>query len=102
MSNIITKETVKQISKLAKLDFSDEEIEGFAHQLADIVHYVQKLEELDTDGVEPTFHTLNVYNVFRKDEEVNRPDNMKDVLLGGAPSHIDGYFHVPDVPIQQN
>lgn len=91
----ITKETVKHVAWLARLGLSDEEVKVFAGQLGRILGYVAKLDELDTAGVEPTFHVLDMSNVCREDEP--RPSLPRDEVLANAPDASFGFFRVPRI-----
>ena len=64
----ITKSDVEKTARLAKLEFSEDEKEKFTHQLSEIVSYVEKLNELNTENVEPTYHVLGIKNVLREDK----------------------------------
>jgi aspartyl-tRNA(Asn)/glutamyl-tRNA(Gln) amidotransferase subunit C len=86
---------IKHVAKLSKLEFSDEEIKGFTEKFNDIVDYMDKLNEVDVEGVEPTYHALNLKNVFREDE-VKASIDRKEVLEA-APSKAGGCFKVPKV-----
>ncbi|AEH44405.1 glutamyl-tRNA(Gln) amidotransferase, C subunit [Thermodesulfatator indicus DSM 15286] len=91
----ITKEEVKHVAHLARLEFSEEELETFSEQLADILNYVAKLNELDTKDVEPTYHALKLTNVFREDEV--KESFPTDEILKNAPERENGFFVVPKV-----
>ena len=91
----ITKKDVDYIARLAKLKFSEEEKERFTSQLAKIVGYIQKLNELNTEGVEPTAHVLPLKNVTRPDEV--RPSLDRAVILELAPRSGEGFIKVPQV-----
>ena len=86
---------VEHVANLARLDLSSEEKERFADQLNAILKYVEKLGELDTDGIEPTSHVLPLYNVMR-DDEVKPSLPIEKVMLN-APDEEDGQFKVPAV-----
>ena len=89
---VISREDVLHVSRLARLNLSEEELEKFTGQLGDILEYISKLNELDTEGVPPTSHVLEIHNVFRKDA-VNQPpiENMDRI----APEFEKGHFRVP-------
>lgn len=91
----ITLYDVEKVARLAKLSFSEEEKEVFLHQFSRIVHFVEKIAELDTDKVSPTTHAMEKWNVFRKDEETPSLSNteIKDL----APRFDEGYIIVPKV-----
>jgi len=73
----ITKDEVIHVAKLARLKFTDEELEMYSHQLDNIIKYVDKLNELNTDDVEPTAHIVPISNVFREDEVMPSMDREK-------------------------
>ncbi len=91
----ITIQDVEHVAKLARLELQDDEKEKFAEQLDAILQYIQKLDELNTDDVEPTSHVLPLVNVMREDEP--RPSLPIDKVLLNAPDHEDGHFKVPAV-----
>lgn len=91
----ITKEQVAHVAKLAKLTVSEEEKEKLTLQLEQILNYVGQLNELNTDGVEPTSHAILMENVFREDEE--KPSLPVDAALQNAPDQEKGFFKVPKV-----
>lgn len=91
----ITKETVENVANLARLTFSESEIERFTDELGDILTYVDKLSELDTENVRPTQHVLNIKNVFRIDDKEESLDREK--ILSNAPVAENGCFIVPKV-----
>ena len=91
----ITVKDVENIAKLARLQFSGEEKQKFTKQLADIIAYVEKLNELDTENVPPTYHVLPLTNVKRRDEV--RPWLKQDEALRNAPKKFKGFFSVPEV-----
>jgi len=86
---------VEHVAKLARLDLSEEEKEMFTAQLSAILKYAEKLNELDTDHVEPTTHVLHVSNVMREDEVKESLPIEK--VLRNAPDDEDGQFKVPAV-----
>jgi aspartyl-tRNA(Asn)/glutamyl-tRNA(Gln) amidotransferase subunit C len=91
----ITKETVENVANLARLSLSEDAVERFTHDLGDILAYVDKLSELDTENVRPTQHVLNIKNVFRADEAGESCDREK--ILSNAPVSENGCFIVPKV-----
>ncbi len=86
---------VEHVARLARLDLSEEEKEMFTAQLSAILKYAEKLNELDTDNVEPTTHVLHVSNVMREDEVKESLPIEK--VLRNAPDDEDGQFKVPAV-----
>ncbi|MFP4381065.1 MAG: Asp-tRNA(Asn)/Glu-tRNA(Gln) amidotransferase subunit GatC [Candidatus Sumerlaeia bacterium] len=95
MKEMITEEKVRHIALLSRLDCSDEEIHGFAEDLNEILQYVEKLNELDTENVEPTSHALRQKNVFRQDHV--RPSLNNEEALANAPEAEAGHFKVPQI-----
>lgn len=91
--NIISDETIDYVGILAKLELSDEEKEQAKKDMSDMLAYVGKLNELDTDGVEPMSHTFDVHNVFREDVVTNG-DN-RDNMIRNAPDCSDDCYKVP-------
>ena len=91
----ITINEVEHVADLARLTFSQEEKELFTRQLDSILSYVDKLNELDTKGVEPTSHVLPIKNVFKDDE--TRPSLSPDEALGNAPDRAGDFYRVPKI-----
>ncbi len=92
---MISREEVLHIAKLAKLKLTEDEIELFREQLGRVLEYFRKLEELDTEGVEPMKHVIEAGSVFREDApgESLPPEEA----LRNAPKRRDDYFEVPRV-----
>lgn len=93
MANIISDETIEYVGVLAKLELSDKEKEAAKKDMASMLDYIDKLNELDTTGVEPMSHVFPVQNVFREDVVVNGDD--RENILKNAPGEKDGMFIVP-------
>lgn len=91
----VTRKDVEYIASLAKLDFSEEELENYTHQLNDILTYVEKLNELDTSNVEPLSHPVENQNVFREDEL--RTSLSTEDALKNSPNRTEEFFRVPKV-----
>jgi aspartyl-tRNA(Asn)/glutamyl-tRNA(Gln) amidotransferase subunit C len=91
----VNKQDVEKIAELARLIFSEEELENFTPQMNKILSYMDKLNELDTDNVEPLSHPVEQTNVFREDEL--RPSISKEDALKNAPSKDENHFKVPKV-----
>lgn len=91
----LSREEVRHVAQLARLDFSDEEEQRMAEEMSQILDYVEKLDELDTSGVRPMSHVLDVTNVFRADEVKARID--QEQALEPAPETENSYFAVPKV-----
>ncbi|CCZ05196.1 MAG: Asp-tRNA(Asn)/Glu-tRNA(Gln) amidotransferase subunit GatC [Clostridiales bacterium] len=93
MANVISDETIDYVGILAKLELSGEEKEQAKKDMANMLNYIDKLNELDTEGVEPMSHVFPVNNVFREDVVTNGDD--RDNILKNAPEEKDGMFNVP-------
>jgi len=91
----ITIQDVEKIAKLAKLKLTPEEKEKFTKQLTEILNYMKKLNEVDTEGVPPTYHIHEVTNVFREDEV--KTWLTQEEATQNAPKKHNGYFSVPKV-----
>jgi aspartyl-tRNA(Asn)/glutamyl-tRNA(Gln) amidotransferase subunit C len=86
---------VRKVARLARLELAEPDLARMQAQLSAILDYIDQLNQLDTDGVEPLAHPLPVQNVFRPDEEV--PSLPVDEALANAPQRVENYFGVPAV-----
>ena len=93
MANIISDETIDYVGILAKLELYDEEKEQAKKDMGRMLDYIDKLNELDTEGVEPMSHVFPVENVFREDQVTNGDD--RDNILLNAPQKKEGTYMVP-------
>ena len=93
MAHHISDETIEYVGILAKLELSDEEKEQAKKDMESMLDYIDKLNELDTEGVEPMSHVSPVQNVFREDEVVNGDD--RENMLRNAPQKKEGTYMVP-------
>lgn len=95
----VTIKDVEHVAKLARLQFSKEEIEKFTRQFNQILEYMGKLNELDTSNVEPLSHVIELspdkVGMVREDEV--RPSHPVEEVLKNAPSHTEKFFKVPKV-----
>jgi aspartyl-tRNA(Asn)/glutamyl-tRNA(Gln) amidotransferase subunit C len=91
----VTRKDVEYIAELARLRFRDEELENFTYQLNEILSYVEKLNELDTENVQPLSHPIENTNVFREDKLVQSIPT--EDALKNAPSSTEEFFKVPKV-----
>jgi aspartyl-tRNA(Asn)/glutamyl-tRNA(Gln) amidotransferase subunit C len=97
----INRETIKNLSRLCRIDCTEEEIESLQKDLKRIVAYIEQLQEIDTENVPPCNHVLDdIFNVMRDDE--TGPSMDRDFFLSNAPAHIGGLVRVPTVIKQQN
>lgn len=91
----ITRDEVEHIASLARLDMAAEEVEEMAGHMNDILIYMDKLSEVDTEGIEPTTHAIGDVNAFREDEV--KPWLSQAEALAGAPEEDGEAFIVPKV-----
>lgn len=91
----VTPEQIEYIAKLARLRFSAEELSGFTAQFNQIVAYVEKLNEVNTEGIEPMANLLEATTSLRADT----PGPMLSAAqaLSNAPKKTEGFFSVPKV-----
>ena len=93
---IIDEKTVKHVALLSRLSLNEKELETYSKQLASILSYISKLNEIDTKDVHPTSHALaTLKNVFRKD--TLKPSLDVDDALKNAPSRDGDFFKVPQI-----
>ena len=90
---MIDRDQVLYVAKLARLRLSDEEVDRMAPELSKILEHVERMDELDLEGVEPTTHVVELQNVLR--EDVPRPSLPTERALEPAPDVGDGGFRVP-------
>ena len=93
MANIISDETIEYVGILAKLELSQEEKEQAKKDMGSMLDYIDKLNDLDTSGVEPMSHLFPLNNVFREDTVTNGDD--RENMLRNAPEEKDGQYVVP-------
>ena len=86
---------VEHVAKLARLELSEEEKVKFSKQLGDILKYVEQMNEVNTDGVEPMNHAMEFYNVMR--EDVVKYENTREELMANAPDSESDFFKVPKI-----
>jgi len=92
---MITREDVEHISWLASIKIEDEEKDEFVEQFNSILEYFHQLDEVETDGIEPTFRVVDLANIFR--EDAARPSLSQDEALQNAPRRENGYFKSPRI-----
>ena len=95
MDKRIDESQVRKVAKLARLELSDAEVEEFAGQLSAILDYVARMNELNTEGIEPLAHCLAVNNVFR--EDVVKESLGTEKTLANAPQRDGAFFKVPKI-----
>ncbi len=88
----LTPEEVRHNARLARVGLSDDEVSRFQNQLSQILDYFERLQEVDTENVPPTAHTLAMHNVMRDDEP--HPSIDKEEVLANAPQREEDLFRV--------
>lgn len=91
----ISNEQVKHVANLARLEITEDEAERFTKQLDAIITFAEQLNELDTTNVEPTYHVLDMKNVFR--EDIKEKGLPREAVLKNAPDHQEGQIKVPAI-----
>ena len=91
----LSAEQVRWVANLARLELTADELAGITGQLSAIVDYVNQLQELDTEAVEPLAHAVELANVFRDDEPA--PSLPVDAALANAPERRGDFYSVPAV-----
>jgi aspartyl-tRNA(Asn)/glutamyl-tRNA(Gln) amidotransferase subunit C len=95
MAKKIDEAQVRKVAKLARLELSDKEVEEFSGQLSAILDYVERMNQLNTDGIEPLAHCLPIHNVFRQDSVKESLGTEK--TLSNAPQRDGAFFKVPKI-----
>ena len=90
---MLDREQVLHVARLARLELTDEEVDRMASELSHVLDHIEKIRELDLEGVPPTSHVVDVVNALRADEP--RPSLPRDVVLAAAPEPLEGGFGVP-------
>jgi len=90
---MLDREQVLHVARLARLELSEEEVERMAAELSKVLDHIEKIRELDLDGVPPTSHVIDVVNALRADEP--EPSLPREVILAAAPEPLHDGFGVP-------
>jgi len=91
----ISKDTVKYVAHLARIELAPKELEKLSQQLKDILDFIDKLKKIDIKDINPTSHILPINNVFRDD--ILRKSLSSDKALENAPHEENGFFGVPKI-----
>ena len=94
---MLSKDEVKKIANLARIEISEEESERYSRELSDILGFVEKLNEADTDGMEPIAHITGAKNVIREDKVVEHSDETKEKIISNFPEKKDRFDKVKAV-----
>ena len=91
----LSRSDVEKVSLLARLRLSDQELETMTTQLGQVVDYFRQLDELETAGIEPMAHAVEIHSVFADDEL--QPSLPREMALANSPKHDDECYRVPAV-----
>lgn len=94
---MLSKDEVKKIANLARIEISEDEAEKYSTELSDILGFVEKLNEADTEGIEPIAHITGAKNVLREDRVVEYSDETKINLINNFPEKKDRFDKVKAV-----
>jgi aspartyl/glutamyl-tRNA(Asn/Gln) amidotransferase C subunit len=94
---MISREQVEHIAELARLELSEKEIEKMQKDLAEILDYIDMLGEVDINNVEPTSHSVPLYNVMRGDVVEQETSETIEVMISQAPQKENNYIKVKEV-----
>ena len=92
---MITIKDVEHVAKLARLELSEEEKKMFTGQLSDVLAHVEKMNQVNTEGIEPMNHPIDFSNVMRDD--VVHYEHTREELMANAPDVEQDYFKVPKI-----
>lgn len=87
---------IEKLAKLSSLEISEDRKEGLKSELADIINFVENLNEIDVSNIEATFSTIEGGTPLREDEPLQNLERAKEILAN-APKSEDGYFVVPKI-----
>lgn len=93
--NHLSKKKVEHIAWLAHIELSDKEKALFTEQFNEILEYFKKIDQVDTEGVEPTYHVLDIKNIYRKDR--TKPSLTTEEALGNAPKKQKKFLKAPRI-----
>lgn len=95
MAESLSKKDVEKVARLARIKMTDGELEKYAPQLSNIIGFVEQLNEVDTDNIEPLASVVDI-NLSLRSDDVN-DGNMRDKVLANAPETLEDFFVVPKV-----
>jgi aspartyl-tRNA(Asn)/glutamyl-tRNA(Gln) amidotransferase subunit C len=90
---MLDRDQVLHVARLARLELSDDEVDRMATELSNVLDHIEKIRELDLEGVPPTAHVIDVVNALRADEP--EPSLPREVILAAAPEPLHDGFGVP-------
>jgi aspartyl-tRNA(Asn)/glutamyl-tRNA(Gln) amidotransferase subunit C len=96
---MLDRSQVLHVARLARLELDEDEVERMASELSKVLDHIERIRELDLEGVPPTSHVVDVVNALRRDQP--RPSLPAQVALQSAPEPLDGGFGVPSPGAQR-
>ena len=93
----LTKDEVRDVALLARIGITDEEVDLYQKDMSAVLEYFEKLQEVNTEGVEEIGHITGVTNVYRKDEVNEMSDEGKEKIMKNISETRDGYIKVKSV-----
>jgi aspartyl-tRNA(Asn)/glutamyl-tRNA(Gln) amidotransferase subunit C len=90
---MLDRDQVLHVARLARLELGEQEVARMAEELSNVLDHIEKIRELDLDGVEPTSHVIDVVNALRPDDPT--PSLPREVILAAAPEPLHDGFGVP-------
>ncbi len=97
---MLDRDDIQKVANLARLEFSESELGEFTEQLKKIVSFVEQLNEVETDGIEPMAHPLEIHSVIRADHQCD--GLTREAALSNSPNHSDEFFLVPPVMMHKS
>lgn len=94
---MLSQEEVRNIAHLARIELSDQEVEQFGREMSSILEYIQKLNELETENVEPIGHITGMVNIVRNDRVSGKREKEYDLLMRNIPKKKKGCISVQQV-----
>ena len=90
---MLSKEDIQRLASISKLHLDEQEAKKYTQEIIGIIDFVEGLQEVDTDGLEPTYHGNGLKNVYREDEPVQA--DYTQAMVENAQDHHEGYVKVP-------
>ena len=94
---MLSKSEVQKIASLARIEITDEEAEKYSKELSDILAFVEKLNEADTEGIEPIAHITGAKNIIREDKVIEYSDETKENIINNFPEKKERFDKVKAV-----
>lgn len=93
MLDMLSKEDIQRLASLSKLHLEEDKVEKYTQEIIGIIDFVEELQDVDTEGIDPTYHGNDLINIYREDEPVQ--SEYPQAMIANAPDHQDGFVKVP-------